>query len=109
MLCYLIVDVLPVVEGDELKSSEHGPEEVIKAGVPVVRILTHANTRVVRVAVPVTSYKHTCQLLYTCHGNKNHANILYRCLNQVVNQIKFLLPQYSYHFSLSLSQLFISI
>jgi hypothetical protein len=36
-----IVHIFPVVEGDELERSQHGPEEVIKAGVAMVGILTH--------------------------------------------------------------------
>ena len=33
-----VVHVLPVVEGDELEGGEHGPEEVVEAGEPVVGV-----------------------------------------------------------------------
>ena len=31
---YHVVDVLPVVEGDELKGGEHTPQQVVEAGEP---------------------------------------------------------------------------
>ena len=33
-----VVYVLPVVKGDELKGGEHGPEQVVEAGEPVVGV-----------------------------------------------------------------------
>lgn len=35
-LAHLIVDILPEVESDELEGGEHGPEEVVEAGVAIV-------------------------------------------------------------------------
>ena len=40
MNSYHIINVLPVVERDELEGGEHGPQQVVEAGVPVVRILS---------------------------------------------------------------------
>jgi hypothetical protein len=36
-----VVHIFPVVEGDELERCQHGPKEVIEAGVAMVWILTH--------------------------------------------------------------------
>lgn len=36
-----IVDVFPVVQSDELEGCEHGPEQVIKTGVAVIRVAAH--------------------------------------------------------------------
>jgi hypothetical protein len=44
-----VVDVLPVVEGDELEGCEHGPEQVVEAGEPVVGVAPN----VTQASVPV--------------------------------------------------------
>lgn len=49
---YLVVHVLPVIEGDELEGGEHRPEKVVEVGVAVVRVRAHAQARVALVAVP---------------------------------------------------------
>lgn len=51
-LAYLVVHVLPVVEGDELEGGEHGPQKVVEARVAVIRVWAHAETREALVAVP---------------------------------------------------------
>ena len=45
---YHIVNILPVVQGDQLESGEHAPEKVVKAGEPgggeivkIVKIESH--------------------------------------------------------------------
>ena len=39
---YHVVDVLPVVQGDELEGGEHGPQQVVEACEAVVRIFPNA-------------------------------------------------------------------
>lgn len=49
LLCirtYHIVNILPVIEGDQLERGQHGPHEIIEARVAVVRILADAQARV---------------------------------------------------------------
>ena len=38
---YHVVNILPVVQCDQLKSSQHGPEKIVKAGEPIVGILSN--------------------------------------------------------------------
>lgn len=38
---YFIVDVFPVIEGDQLEGGEHRPEEVVETGVTVIGVSTH--------------------------------------------------------------------
>ena len=52
MSTHHIVHVLPVVEGDELKSGQHRPQEVIEVGVTVVGVFPHLETEVARLTVP---------------------------------------------------------
>ena len=37
-----VVDILPVVEGDQLEGGEHGPQQVVKTREPIVGILSDA-------------------------------------------------------------------
>ena len=37
-----VVDILPVVEGDQLEGGEHGPQQVVKTCEPIVGILSDA-------------------------------------------------------------------
>lgn len=55
MSTHHVVDVLPVVEGNELEGGEHGPEEVVEIGVAVVRVLAHAYTHGCRRTAPVNT------------------------------------------------------
>lgn len=48
----LVVDVLPVIQGNQLKGCEHRPQEIIEVGVTVVWIRANAETSVALVAVP---------------------------------------------------------
>lgn len=50
-LSYLVVHVFPIIESDQLKSSEHGPEEIVKVRVTVVWIGSHAYARIILVAM----------------------------------------------------------
>lgn len=52
LITHHIINILPVVEGDELECSEHGPEEVVEVGVPVVRVLADPEACVVLRTVP---------------------------------------------------------
>lgn len=46
MQTYHIVHILPIIQRDELESRQHGPEEVVEVGVPVVGVGAHAQARV---------------------------------------------------------------
>ncbi len=49
-----VVHVFPVVQGDELERGEHGPEEVVEAGVAEVGVFPHVGKTNVSVgATPV--------------------------------------------------------
>ena len=49
-----VVNVFPVVEGDELESGQHRPRERVEIGKPVIWIVTQTGqTRVVIRAMPV--------------------------------------------------------
>lgn len=48
----LVVDVLPIIQGNQLKGCEHRPQEIIEVGVTVVWIRANAETSVALVAVP---------------------------------------------------------
>jgi hypothetical protein len=52
-LLYLVVHVLPVIEGDELKGGEHRPQKVVEVGVAVVWVRAHTQARVALIAMPV--------------------------------------------------------
>lgn len=43
---YHIVNVLPIIEGNQLERGQHGPHEIIEARVPVVRIIAYTQARV---------------------------------------------------------------
>lgn len=47
----LVVDVLPIIQGNQLKGCEHRPQEIIEVGVTVVWIRANAETSVALVAV----------------------------------------------------------
>lgn len=53
-----VVDVLPVVERDQLERGEHGPQEVVEVGEPVVRIFTNPQAHVAHGAVSVNQPRH---------------------------------------------------
>ena len=48
----LVVNVLPIIQGNQLKGGEHRPQEIIEVGVTVVWIRANAETSVVLVTVP---------------------------------------------------------
>ncbi len=64
-IAHHVVDILPVVEGDELEGGEHGPEQVVKAGEPVVGVAAYAAQAGVAMRTgPAHFYTSTCSSVH---------------------------------------------
>lgn len=58
-----IINILPVIQGDELEGGEHRPEEIVEVRVTMVGVWSNAQTCVLRGTVPgagqvSTDYRH---------------------------------------------------
>lgn len=67
---HLVVYILPVVEGDKLERRQHGPKEVIEAGVSVIRILAYLQAQETRWTMPETIWKQNYALLTACDNEQ---------------------------------------